>query len=201
MSAIMLTTPFSSGGPVRFSFFGERLVVSSGLMGRTTSRRGEVGTRITPRLWPARAAAAPGPTRSKVSGMLKRIPISTLRKVHLYLSCTCAPLLLFFIVSGCWQSFMLHRRPKDNSYRPPVVVSILSRVHTNQGLPPGSEESIRPTAFRVLVLLAAAGLILTISLGVLMAFRVTPRSWPVWMCLASGAIIPLLILLLERAFR
>ena len=47
----------------------------------------------------------------------------------------------------------------------------------------------------------AVGLMLTISLGVIMAFRVTPQSRPVWICLASGAIIPVLILLLERAFR
>ena len=133
--------------------------------------------------------------------MLKRIPILTLRKVHLYLSCTCAPLLFFFILSGCWQTFMLHRRPKDNSYRPPAIVSMLSRVHTNQGLPPGSGESIYATPFRILVLLIAAGLMLTIALGVIMAFRVTPQSRPVWMCLASGAIMPILILLLERAFR
>ena len=133
--------------------------------------------------------------------MLEQIPIRTLCKAHLYLSCIRAPLLLFFIVSDCRQSFMLQHRPRDNNDRPPVILSILSRVHTNQGPPPGSAESIRPTPFRALVLLAAVGLILTVSLGVIMVVRVTPQTQPVWMCPASGAIIPLLILLLERASR
>ena len=133
--------------------------------------------------------------------MFNRISIRTLRRVHLYCGCACAPLLTFFIVSGCWQLFMLHRGKKDGSYRPPAVLWTLSSVHTRQVLAVGPDQAAQAAPFRAVVLLMAAGLLLTVSLGVMMAFRVSPHRRPVWTCLAAGVIIPTIITLMERVFR
>ena len=133
--------------------------------------------------------------------MFSLLPIRTLRKVHLYLSCAVAPLLLFFIVSGSWQTFMLHRSTKDGTYRPPAIVAQLSAVHTHQSLPSAGEASAKKTPFRIIVVLMSVGLVLTISIGVIMAFRVSPRKRPVWLTLAAGAVVPALVLLLELVLR
>ncbi|MCH8967862.1 MAG: hypothetical protein IIA66_01945 [Planctomycetes bacterium] len=133
--------------------------------------------------------------------MFSSLSIRTLRKVHLYLSCAVAPLLLFFIISGSWQTFMLHRGTKDNTYRPPAIVAQLSAVHTTQSLPRAEGASTEKTPFRIIVLLMSVGLVLTISIGVIMAFRVSQRKRLVWMTLTAGAAVPALVVLLELALR
>ena len=133
--------------------------------------------------------------------MFSKLPIRTLRKVHLYSSCAVAPLLLFFIITGSWQTFLLHRGTKDNTYRPPAIVAQRSAVHTRQSLPSAGEASTKKTPFRIIVLLMCIGLVLTISIGVIMAFRVSQRKRLVWLTLAAGAVIPALVVLLELALR
>ncbi len=133
--------------------------------------------------------------------MFSKLPIRTLRKVHLYSSCAVAPLLLFFIISGSWQTFMLHRGTKDNTYRPPAIVAQLSAVHTRQSLFSPDGASTQKTPFRIIVVLTSVGLMLTISIGVIMAFRVSQRKRLVWLTLAAGAVVPALVVLLELALR
>ena len=133
--------------------------------------------------------------------MFSKLPIRSLRKVHLYLSCAVAPLLLFFIVSGSWQTFMLHRGTKDGTYRPPAIVAQLSAVHTRQSLPRAGRASPEKTPFRIIVVLMSVGLVLTISIGVIMAFRVSQRKRPVWLTLAAGAAVPALVVVLELVLR
>ncbi len=133
--------------------------------------------------------------------MFSKLPIRTLRKVHLYSSCAVAPLLLFFIISGSWQTFMLHRGNKGNTYRPPAIVAQLSAVHTRQSLPAAEGASTKKTPFRIIVVLMCVGLMLTISIGVIMAFRVSPRRRLVWLTLGAGAVVPALVVLLELALR
>ena len=133
--------------------------------------------------------------------MFSSLSIRTLRKIHLYVSCAVAPLLLFFIISGSWQTFMLHRGTKDNTYSPPTIVAQLSAVHTGQSLPRAGGASTEKTPFRIIVVLMSVGLVLTISIGVIMAFRVSQRKRPVWLTLAAGAVVPALVVLLELVLR
>ena len=133
--------------------------------------------------------------------MFSKLPIRTLRKVHLYLSCAVAPLLLFFIISGSWQTFMLHRGTKDNTYRPPAIVAQLSAVHTGQSLPRGGGASTQKTPFRIIVVLMSVGLVHTMSIGVIMAVRVSQRKRRVWLTLAVGAVIPAVVVSMELALR
>jgi hypothetical protein len=52
--------------------------------------------------------------------------------------------------------------------------------------------------FRVLVIVMAVALVVTLALGIVMAVRFTPKKGPVWMSLALGVVIPLLFLLLGQ---
>lgn len=112
----------------------------------------------------------------------------SLRRLHLYLGCLFAPALIFFAVTGGWQLFRLQDTKKDGSYTAPAPLHILSAIHTNSHLP-GLKAS-DPTPLRTFSLLAAAGLVVTATLGVVLAFRfsaktLTPAAW-----LAAGVVMP-----------
>jgi len=117
-----------------------------------------------------------------------------LRQIHLYLGCVFAPVLIFFAVTGSWQLFKLHRGLKDGSYSPPRAVVILSDVHQFQHIPPTSSESGTP--LRYFMLTAAAGLVFTTILGIIMAFRFSHNKTAVILCLFAGVAIPVVILLI-----
>ena len=119
-----------------------------------------------------------------------------LREIHLYLGCLFAPVLIFFAVTGAWQLFSLHRGRKDHSYIPPKAVVVASEVHQFQHI--GGAGSEAATPLRYFILAAAIGLVTTTCLGIIMAFRYgQSRAWAV-ICLASGLIIPVAILLIYR---
>jgi ABC-type nitrate/sulfonate/bicarbonate transport system permease component len=122
--------------------------------------------------------------------------MKSLRQLHLYLGCIFAPVLIFFAVTGAWQLFSLHRGTKDGSYVPPRAVFVLSEVHQYQHLPGASSSSGTP--LRYFILAAAAGLVLTTTLGIIMAFRFTRSKASVLLCLLAGVVVPVAILLVYR---
>lgn len=122
--------------------------------------------------------------------------MKTLRKLHLYLGSVFAPMLIFFAITGSWQLFALHRGTKDGSYVPPSLLSTLSTIHQYQHLP-GTGRSLG-TPLRLFILTAAAALVLTTVLGVIMAFRYSRSAVPVLLSLATGIALPVALLLLYR---
>ncbi len=118
-----------------------------------------------------------------------------LRQIHLYLGCIFAPMLICLALTGAWQLFSLHRGLKDNSYQPPRIVAALSNIHIHQSLPGSHSE--RPTPMRYFLLGAAVGLIVTMVLGIVMAFRFASTRQVV-LCLIAGIVVPLGLLLLHR---
>src|SRR4051794_22211702 len=82
-----------------------------------------------------------------------------LRSIHLYLGCVFAPLLLFFSVSGIWQTFGIHS----------TVLSRLSTIHTSHQLKDGS--ALTSPLLRIFVLVMAVSFIITTLLGVVMAIK------------------------------
>src|SRR5262249_55408724 len=113
--------------------------------------------------------------------------------IHLYLGCFFAPILLFFIVTGCLQTFHLHESRKDGSYQASALVQAASEVHLNQrtgvdGWPMKSSKE-----FQLFVLLMSVGILTTTILGIVMAFKYT-KPWIVWSCLAAGIVIPIILL-------
>jgi len=126
--------------------------------------------------------------------------MKTLRKIHLYLGCVFAPLLSFFAVSGAWQTFMLHHALKDGSYSPPAWISALSEVHQHQRWPGNGVDAPSSILLRCVIALMSCGLIVTSVLGVIMAFKAANRVWLIWICLISGFVVPVFLLLLGRGF-
>lgn len=119
-----------------------------------------------------------------------------LRLVHLYLGCLFAPALVFFAISGSWQIYRLQDSAKDGSYTAPVVLDVLSALHTKQHLPEGKASNRTP--LHAFALLSAIGLVVTTLLGVIMAFRFSAGLAVPLLCLLGGIALPALLLLVYR---
>ena len=115
--------------------------------------------------------------------------IKVMRNIHLYLGVFFAPLLMFFLISGSWQTFNLHEASKSGDYKPPAIIKSLSQVHKNQRWVDGKVVPKPSKAFQWLILLMVAGLLATTILGIVMAFKYT-KGWIVWVCLLMGIFIP-----------
>jgi hypothetical protein len=59
-------------------------------------------------------------------------------------------------------------------------------------------ESYSPALFQGLVIAMVIALIVTVLLGVWMAFRTLRRKWTVWLALALGVLVPVVLLWLGR---
>ena len=123
--------------------------------------------------------------------------IKVMRNIHLYLGVFFAPLLMFFLISGSWQTFNLHEANKSGSYVPPAIIKSLSQVHKDQRWVDGKKVPKSSKPFQWLVILMAVGLLATTILGIIMAFKYT-QGWIVWVCLFFGFIIPAALLWLAR---
>jgi hypothetical protein len=123
--------------------------------------------------------------------------IKAMRNIHLYLGVFFAPLLMFFLISGCWQTFGLHEANKNSTYQPPAIIKSLSQVHKDQRWAEGRSPVKPSVPFRYLILLMTAGLLLTTILGIMMAFKYT-RPWMVWACLLMGFVVPSFLLWLAH---
>lgn len=119
--------------------------------------------------------------------------IKVMRNIHLYLGVFFAPLLMFFLISGSWQTFNLHEASKSGDYKPPAIIKSLSQVHKDQRWVDGKKVPKSSMPFRWLVLLMSVGLLATTILGIVMAFKYT-KGWIVWFCLIMGFLIPCVLL-------
>lgn len=121
-----------------------------------------------------------------------------LRRLHLYLGCFFAPLLLFFVASGWYQTVNPDRLKSVSEAE--SLPQKLRVVHTDQIYP--SDHELRrpssPRAFQALVVTMSAALIATTVLGVVLAFRTSRRAWPVATALGLGLLVPVAVLWLGR---
>jgi hypothetical protein len=111
-------------------------------------------------------------------------------RIHRYLSCFVAPVMLFFAISGAWQAFRLHETRKDGSYTAPAALARLSDIHKAEDL-----KGTRGTIFEVGQVLLAAAFAVTAVIGIVMAFRIARPVWLVWLTLAAGVVVPVLLAL------
>jgi ABC-type nitrate/sulfonate/bicarbonate transport system permease component len=115
-----------------------------------------------------------------------------LRKLHLYLGCLFAPMLIFFAVSGSWQLFNWHESTKDGSYTAPRALAVLSDIHKDAHIPPTPGR--QPTPLRYFMLAGAIGLVTSTVIGVIMAYRFSQRPLVATICLLSGIFVPGIVL-------
>ena len=106
-----------------------------------------------------------------------------LRSLHLYLGCIFAPLLLFFAISGIWQTCGLNSK----------TLAWLSTIHTSKALKIGTLSS-PPLKFFVIIM--AMSFILTTLLGVIMALKYGGNRRAAVYCLGAGIAIPVVVILI-----
>ena len=117
--------------------------------------------------------------------------MKTLRRVHLYLGCFFAPLLLFYVATGWYQTVNPDRRKGVGDSTD--LISRLSRVHVEQYYPTESATGYSTFFFRLLIVLMAIALITTVSLGIVLAFRTSRNKLPVWLSLGLGIALPVIL--------
>lgn len=134
------------------------------------------------------------------------------RRLHLYLGCFFTPMLLFYILTGWYQTVN-----EDRLKSPGEAQSILQKarlVHTVAILPPHvSEEEMnsidfskpvpkvtdsRPATFKWLAILMCIMATVAIALGLILSFKTMKRKWLVAAILLAGCLLPLLMLKLGQ---
>jgi hypothetical protein len=114
-----------------------------------------------------------------------------LRRTHLYLGCFFAPMLVFFSISGLWQIYGLQWSNSPNWF------TYLSTIHMGHQLfwkDPAKAYSFSSPYLEFFVALMAVSLIVSIILGIIMAFKFG-RGTLALASLAAGVIIPLILIL------
>ncbi len=108
-----------------------------------------------------------------------------LRSIHLYLGCIFAPLLLFFAISGIWQTLGLRSD----------LLTRLSTIHTSHQLKNGS--GLSGGLLRIFVLIMAVSFVITTILGVVMAIKHGGSRRAAYYCLAFGVVFPIALVFIK----
>ncbi len=122
--------------------------------------------------------------------------MKTLRRLHLYLGCFFAPLIVFFAISGTWQVFAAHFPDSRGETSPGLA--LLSTLHTGRDLKMGHPTTLSSPAMRYVVAAMAVALVVTIALGVVMAFRFG-HGWITLGCLFGGIAVPAALIMRQLA--
>lgn len=109
-----------------------------------------------------------------------------LRSLHLYLGCIFAPMLLFFAVSGAWQTL---------GYGHSGLLAMLSTAHMGMRLKNGF--TLSSTVLRWFIVLMAAGFVITTILGIVMALTQGTNRKTAFYCLAFGILFPLAVMVIS----
>ncbi len=114
-----------------------------------------------------------------------------LRRVHLYLGCFFAPMLLFFSISGIWQVYGIQWE------EPNKLLRLLSTIHMGHNLRAKDPNAFTFTSpyLEFFVALMAGSLVASILLGVVMAFKFG-RGTLALASLALGLFVPLVLIIL-----
>lgn len=111
-----------------------------------------------------------------------------IRQLHLYLGCFFAPLLLFYVGTGWYQTLQLDRR--KNPAEAETLLRKLVAVHTDQIYPATFANSWSPALFKFLVVVMSVALIATTLLGIYLAIRGVRQRWLVGLSILLGVLVP-----------
>jgi hypothetical protein len=140
----------------------------------------------------------PDPSPATAPTARRVFSVKTARRLHLYLGCFFAPLLLFYVLTGWYQTVN-----PDRLKSPSEAETFLQKartVHVDQ-IYPGEEEFLKPSSpklFQWLAVTMCAAAAVTIALGIFLAFRTLRQQWPVWISLGLGVLVPVVVLWLGR---
>ena len=125
--------------------------------------------------------------------------MKNVRRLHLYLGCFFTPMLLFYILTGWYQTMNPNRLKSPSEAE--TLVQKLRVVHVDQIYPSEQEfqKPSKPKMYKALVVAMAIAATLTILLGVVLAFRTLKNKWVVALSLGLGVLLPMLILWLGQS--
>lgn len=109
-----------------------------------------------------------------------------LRSLHLYLGCIFAPMLLFFAISGIWQTLGIGHSG---------VLVMLSTAHVGTRLKSGF--TLSSAALRLFIIFMALGFIVSTILGIVMALTQGGNRRKAFYCLAFGVLFPLAVMVIS----
>ncbi|MBI5801822.1 MAG: hypothetical protein HZA92_14005 [Verrucomicrobia bacterium] len=120
------------------------------------------------------------------------------RRAHLFLGCFFTPLLLFYILTGWYQTVNPNRLKHPSEAE--TFLQKFRVVHSDQIYPAGEEfeKPSSPRLFKAFVVVMAVAATITIALGLVLSFKMLRPVWPVWLCLALGILLPMLLLWLGQ---
>ena len=124
--------------------------------------------------------------------------MKNIRRLHLYLGCFFTPMLLFYVLTGGYQTLNPNRLKTPSEAE--TLVQKLRVVHVDQ-IYPSEQEFKKPSSpklYQGLVVVMAIAATLTILLGLVLAFRSLKNQWPVWLSLVLGVLLPALLLYLGQ---
>lgn len=121
-----------------------------------------------------------------------------LRRIHLYLGVLYAPMLLFYLGTGWYQTVNPDRLKSVSEAETWVQKSRV--IHTDQILPTDRElrEPSSPQLFQWLLHGMTVALVGATGVGLVLAFRSVRPQWPVWVALGLGIALPVGALLLGQ---
>jgi len=119
-----------------------------------------------------------------------------LRRLHTYLAVFFAPILIFFIATGWYQTVVIDR--KKGLGEAETWIDRMTSVHVDQIYPTPTAEQYSPKLFQGFVVVMSIALLVTIALGVVLAFRTIRPWWIVATCLGAGVLVPMVILYLGQ---
>ena len=118
--------------------------------------------------------------------------IQRLRQIHLWLGVFFSPLLLLFIVTGWWQTFIPDDARDQGSFN--SFMAKFSKIHTDQYFSQTGASHHPSELFKILVACMAVALIVTILLGLALACQTLRKFWWTVLALLLGIVVPALAL-------
>lgn len=121
-----------------------------------------------------------------------------LRRLHLYLGCFFAPLLLFYILTGWYQTLNPNRLKSPSEAE--TLLQKFRVVHSDQIFPSENEldKPSSPKKYRALVVVMSIASTVMILIGLVLAFKTLRQQWPVWLSLVLGVVLPMFLLWLGQ---
>jgi hypothetical protein len=114
------------------------------------------------------------------------------RQIHTWLGVFFSPLLLLFIITGCWQTFV-RDDDKDKGFFNSTM-SMFSDIHTDDYFAPHAGNPHASEYFKILVACMAVSLVLTIILGLALACQTAKKIWWIAVAFLLGILVPALAL-------
>ena len=121
-----------------------------------------------------------------------------LRRLHLYLGCFFAPLLLFYILTGWYQTLNPNRLKSPSEAE--TLLQKFRVVHSDQIFPSENEldKPSSPKKYQALVVVMSIASTVMILIGLVLAFKTLRTKWPVWVSLTLGVVLPAFLLWLGQ---